>query len=262
MPIVFASITPHPPIIIPSIGKENLELLKQTSAAFDTLRKKLEEKKVDTILIISPHGPIDSKVFRINHLPKYTANFKDFGDFSTQKEWLGDIRIGYQIRKALETNDILQLVSEETLDHGLSVPLIMLTKNLPKTKIIPLYYSGLSHKKHFTFGQSLFKILQKKRNRTAVIASGDLSHCLTKEAPGGFSKKAKKFDNKLIKLLQQKKPEEILGLDENFIEEIGECGLKSILILLGCINKLKHKPKLLSYEAPFGVGYLTMNFEI
>jgi hypothetical protein len=36
----------------------------------------------------------------------------------------------------------------------------------------------------------------------------------------------------------------------------------SILILLGILDEVKHEPQLLSYEYPFGVGYLTMEFKL
>ena len=33
-------------------------------------------------------------------------------------------------------------------------------------------------------------------------------------------------------------------------------------ILLGILEGMKYEPQLLSYESPFGVGYLTMNFKL
>ena len=53
----------------------------------------------------------------------------------------------------------------------------------------------------------------------------------------------------------------ILNLDLDFVEAAGECGLRSILILLGALDGLNWKPEILSYEAPFGVGYLVTNIK-
>lgn len=262
MPIVFSAITPHSPILIPQIGKSNQSRLKATLNSFAKLKKILEDKNPDTILVISPHGLVNKEVFTINLEPKFSANFEEFGDFATKKEWLGNVGLAHQIRESLETKEILRLTSNERLDYGVSVPLFLLTEKLPKVRIIPLYYSGLTLAEHFEFGEVLRKKLQKRKQKIAIIASGDLSHRLSKEAPGGYSPKGKKFDHKLVELVQKNKSAEILKMDEKFIEEAGECGLRSILILLGVLSTIKMEPKLLSYEAPFGVGYLTMNFEM
>ena len=74
--------------------------------------------------------------------------------------------------------------------------------------------------------------------------------------------KGKKFDKKLIEYLTKAKTAEILKMDREFIAEAGECGLKSIMILLGILNNINFLPQLLSYETPFGVGYLVMNFKL
>ncbi len=99
-------------------------------------------------------------------------------------------------------------------------------------------------------------------DKIAIIASADLSHRLSKDAPAGYSSKGKKFDKRLINYLQKNQVQEILNLDHNLISEAGECGLKSIVMLLGIMNGIQHKPQMLSYELPFGVGHLTMNLKL
>ena len=262
MPIVSAAIVPHTPILIPQIGKKNLKKLEATRLAISKLAKNFEAEKIDTILIISPHGLIQDDIFTINMRADYKINFEEFGDFSTTRSWPGHIGLMHKIREALETASPLQLISGEPIDYGTAVPLLLLTENLPKLKIIPLSYSGLPNKDHFLFGSQIKKQLQISNERIAVIASGELSHRLTKEAPAGYSPKGKKFDNKLIGLLRERKNQDIVNLDPELIASAEECGLKSILILLGILNNINYAPRLMSYEAPFGVGCLVMNFQL
>lgn len=262
MAIVFSAITPHPPILIPSIGKENLEALKKTSQAFKTLEENLYTSKAETLLIISPHGIIQSEAFTMNLNPKFTIDFEQFGDLTTKQTLNGDIGLAYKIREHLETRAPLQLISEEKLDHGCGVPIHLLTQHLKDIKILPLYYSGLDYEAHLEFGKLLQRELQVNKNRVAVIASGDLSHRLTKDAPAGYSPKGAKFDKKLLDLIRSKKTNEILNLDFKLIGDAGECGLKSIIILLGILHGIQYEPQILSYEGPFGVGYLTANFKL
>jgi len=262
MPIIFSAITPHPPILIPAIGKENLTRLKATQQAMQKLEQDLYSSQPDTILIISPHGQIQPDAFTMNLNPNFEGNFEMFGDFSTKLHFAGDIGLAYKIRERMETRAPLQLISDLYLDHGCSVPLCLLTQHLPKIKVIPLYYSGLDLAAHFKFGQLLKRELLFNKERVAVIASGDLSHRLTKDAPAGYSARGKKFDQKLIKYLTLNKTKDILKMNHHFIEDAGECGLKSIVILLGILDEINYQPHKLSYEAPFGVGYLVMKFKL
>lgn len=260
MTLVLGAIVPHPPLLIPGIGKNNRDLLKSTIAAYDKIAVKLIEKKVDTILIISPHSMLQPDVFTINLNPILSSDFKDFGDFSTKKSWPADIGLAYKIRESMETSAPLQLAGYENLDHGASVPLTLLSEKLPELKIVSLSNSFLGLQEHFDLGKNFQKIIANDPKNIAIIASGDLSHRLTKDAPAGYSAKGKKFDKKLIALLVNNKVEEIINLDEDLINEAGECGLRSFLILLGILHEINYNPKQLSYEGPFGVGYLIMDF--
>lgn len=260
MSIVFSALTPHPPLLIPAIGKENLALLKSTINAFKELEESLYATQPDTILIISPHGQIESDFFCMNLNPLFTADFEQFGDFSTRFSFTGNIGLAHKIRERLETSAPIKLISVGELDHGSSVPLYLLASHLPKVKILPLYYSGLNLDAHFRLGQLIKKDLLIDNERIAIIASGDLSHRLTKNAPAGYSPKGKKFDQKLIELILKNQTQDILKLNQKTIDDAGECGLKSIVMLEGILDGIKHDPKLLSYEGPFGVGYAVINF--
>lgn len=262
MSIVFSAIVPHPPILIPTIGKENLKQLAATADSYLKLEQNLYASQPETIIIISPHGPAQEKAFSLNSNPEFYGDFKDFGDLTIKLNLRGDIGLAHKIKEEMETLAPLQLTSDARLDHGASIPLYLLTQHLPEIKIIPLYYSGLDLTAHYNIGQMIKNELLSSRTKIAVIASGDLSHRLTKNAPAGYSPKGKKFDKKLIDNLLKKQTNEIIKFDHDFVADAGECGLKSIIILLGIMNGMKYEPRLLSYEAPFGVGYLVMDFEL
>ncbi len=56
MSIKFACIAPHPPLLLPSVSKkEERKKLSDTIDALSFLRKELESKEVDKIIISSPH---------------------------------------------------------------------------------------------------------------------------------------------------------------------------------------------------------------
>lgn len=257
----FAAITPHPPIIIPTIGRENINIVKKTVEAMEKLEKKIRRIKPEIIIIISPHGLIFSDAFCLNLSEKYYGNFEQFGDLTTKMEFSGNLELTHKIREKTETILPVTMVSEPNLDHGTLVPLYFLTKNLKSFSIIPIGYSLLDYQKHLEFGEKLKEEIMLSNKKIAVIASGDLSHRLTFDAPAGYSPQGKIFDKKLIDLLKKRTVKQILNLDPKLVEMAGECGLRSIIILLGILKNLKYQPELLSYEGPFGVGYLVMNFK-
>lgn len=263
MAIVFGAICPHPPLLLPTIGKEQAEKLQQTKQAFKKLEEELYLAKPDTILIISPHGIISPEIFHLNLAEKFYSNLGDFGDFKTKLEKQGDIALASTIKQAAEIEDVpVSTISNQELDHGTVIPLYFLTQHLENTKILPVSYSLLSLEEHYNFGKFLYRELIRNSKRVAIVASGDLSHRLSENSPAGFSALGEKFDTTLKSLLKAKDSVGILNLDPNLICESGECGLRSILILLGIFSELNYNPEILSYEAPFGIGYLVANLSL
>lgn len=264
MPIVFSAITPHPPVLIPEIGKDNLQKIKATEEAMKTLEQDIYAAKPDSIVVISPHGDVLADSFNINLSADYKANFKEFGDFGLELKFKSDYMTIQQIRAADEKNDKAPLVlsSKEELEHGFSVPLYYLTQHLKDIPIVPITYSALGYKEHFSFGQFLHEQFSGSNKRIAVIASGDLSHKLTKDSPAGYSPEGADFDKKFIELIKKKDAHGIMGLDQELIKAAEETVLRSALILMGIIESLNTKTEVLSYEGPFGIGYLVCQFKL
>ena len=258
----FASICPHPPLLIPSIGKNYFAQIKSTLRAMNELGNQIKEKEIDTIIIISPHGPIQMDAMSINSAKYLEGDFAQFDD-DTSMKIENDIDLGVSLKRVADSRDIpAELIGNEvSLDHGIMVPLFFLKKHVPKVKVVAITFSYLDYKKHFEFGEIIYEIIESTEKKVALIASGDLSHRLTPDAPAGYSPSGKKFDELLIDLLEKNKVNEILNLDSSLVEEAGECGLRSIIILLGALSNLEYKFEKLSYEGPFGVGYLVGKFE-
>lgn len=262
MSLVFASITPHSPLFIKEISKDNYRLTKKTIKSFGQMSQSLTQAEPETIIIISPHGIVQNNAFTINLNPEFDLSLQEFGDFTERYQPSGDVMLAHRIKENLETKASLQMVSAKKLDHGISVPLILLASQLPKTKIIPLYYSNLNLEEHFKFGLLLQREIIYSKTRIAVIASGDLSHRLSRSSPAGYSAKAKKFDKRVMDALLDRQGKSLIDIDQETITNATECGLRSIAILMGILDNIKHEPELLSYEHPYGIGYMTMNFKL
>jgi aromatic ring-opening dioxygenase LigB subunit len=196
MSLVFTAITPHPPFLIPTVGKNSPELLEKTKIALKKLEEDLYLAKPDVLMVISPHGHLLSEAFTMNVSSEFTNDFKEFGDLSTRVRFKGDIELSSHIREHSKLRQQLPLVllSEEVLDHGTVIPLLYLTQHLSQIRILPIGFCGLDWKTHVDFGYFLKEEIMKSTQRVAVIASGDLSHALDKTAPAGFNPQGQIFD--------------------------------------------------------------------
>jgi len=213
--IIFACISPHPPIILPSVGSpEDRAQVRNTILALEKLGKKLKEKNPEKIIISAPHPDWGFNV------PLYFLARRSLGEGGLAKDFKGEI---------------------ETILIGLESPQFY-------------FEEGNKFYQKIDIGQTSAKI--------ALIASGDMSHCLKEEGPYGFQPDGPKFDKDFIEALKKKDVEKILKLDDLY-PEAGECGLRSFCFLLGILEAsgLDWQPEILSYEGPFGVGYLVANFK-
>lgn len=179
-----------------------------------------------------------------------------------------------QIKKTLKALELLKkrfkeknpskiIISAPHLNWGFEVPLYFLAQNF-REKIETFFIGIDSPIFYFKQGQELYKSnIKNQKDPIALISSGDLSHRLKEEGPYGFHSEGPKFDQKLIESLKKKDLETIFKLDELY-PQAGECGLRSFCFLLGILeaSKIKWNPEILSYEGPFGVGYLVVNFKL
>jgi AmmeMemoRadiSam system protein B len=198
---------------------------------------------------------------------KFSGDFSDFDAPAVGLNFKGDVDLAANILKEADTNNILALPQMHTtdtynLDHGALVPLYYLTREIgTKSEIVSIGYSFQTRAEHFSFGQIIQKVAEKTSQRIAIIASGDLSHkhlnnqCGDRETP-------KNFDNLIKNGIENNDFEKIIYADEELQEIAGECGYRSLLILLGSIDGLRVHPEVLSYEHPFGVGYLVADFGV
>lgn len=255
--IVFAAIMPHPPESIPGIGeKGNSKTIKKTLRAFDQLRAGLEKADPDVVIVISPHAHLEQYFFVINSAGKLAGSFEQFGVKKTYT-FNNDLQIINDLFSACFIEELPAERRKNPLDYGALVPLYHLVKKI-KPKIVHLSFSFMNYDFHYRYGQILQKIIDDNTaKRVAIIASGDLSHKLSPKSPVGFSPKAEEFDKLMLRYLKENDIKSIMKFKEQFVTEVAECGIRSFMILFGALHGKKYKFRLLSYESPMGIGYLT-----
>ncbi len=261
--LVFSAFTPHSPLLLPAIGKDHTKKCKATIAGMKKLAKKLVDSKPEVIIFLSAHPAQKDEVFSVNLSSPYHIDLKEYGDFSTERTYMPDsLFIDRLQRHARKEGINVKLDTHFGLNHGVAVPLMLLTQKLPPFRIVPISYSSRSPKDHVTFGRMIKEILMMCGQRTAIIASGDLAHTLSSDAPGGFKEEGAQFDATIKDAIEHCSTSKLLSLDPGLVEAAQECAYRPLLMLFGIIERVCVRPEIHSYEAPFGVGYLVAEFHV
>ena len=61
--VVFAGIAPHPPIMVPEVGREAIAEVRGSIEAMQELTERIIESGAETVVLISPHAPLDTRAF-------------------------------------------------------------------------------------------------------------------------------------------------------------------------------------------------------
>ncbi|MBU0687458.1 MAG: AmmeMemoRadiSam system protein B [Candidatus Margulisbacteria bacterium] len=263
MGIVFGAIAPHPPILVPQIGGARLSDAAKSKAALERLAKDLKQKNADTIIIFTPHGLVSQVSFPVYVSHVFEGNFLNFGCPKPVYTFKGDPELALQIVKACQNADItVSQIPETLLDHGVLVPLHYPYVAGVNKPIVPIAIAFRPLKELYEFGKLLAKVCDDSGKKIAIIASADMSHRLTKDAPAGFHPRGKEFDEKLVELVKNNDVEGILNFNPQLADAAGQDALWSIAMLLGALDGKNAKADVLSYEGPYGVGYMVAEYEV
>lgn len=264
MGVTAGYLMPHPPIMVEEVGGSETQRICATVEAAHKVGKEIGELEPDTVVIISPHGPIFQDALCVYDYP-LKGDLSSFGapqvrqDFEPDEELREEIlassrREGLPVVPTSKV-PIRKYGLKQELDHGVTVPMYFVRKYASGFKLLPLSFGLLPYKDLYRFGRLIHEAAKAQNKRVAVIASGDLSHHLTPDAPAGYNPKGTIFDETLMEILAEFDLKKLYSLDSGLIDAAGECGLRSIWIMAGALDSLSVKPEVLSYEGPFGVGY-------
>ena len=243
--------------MVPEVGRESASDVTDSIEAMAELARRVIDSGAETIVVISPHAPLEADVFVAYEGPELFGDFSRFNAPETSFAARVDDELLSAIKHAAASRNYdVAMLAEQDLDHGIAVPLYFLFRNGWEGKVVTLGYSFLSNNDHVRFGACIREAADQLGRRVAFIASGDLSHRLKPSAPAGYNPDAHYFDEEVVAALRANSPQRIAQIDHNLRRLAGECGYRSMLVAIGATSELALSCEVLSYEAPFGVGYL------
>ena len=265
MPITGACMVPHPPIILPEVGRGEEKKISKTTESFQRVAEFVKELAPETIIISTPHSVMYRDYFHISQGDGARGDMVLFRapevrfDVQYDRELVGKIcdladKAGFPAGCEGER--------EKELDHGVMVPLYFINKEYRDYKLVRIGLSGLSLEDHFKMGELIKKATDETGRRVFYVASGDLSHKMKKEGPYGFDPAGPVYDERIMDVMGSGDFEKLKDFDLSFLEPAAECEHRSFCMMAGALKGSEVAPERLSHEDVFGVGYGVCKYEV
>lgn len=260
MTLKLAAIIPHAPVLLETF--EDKKLARKTVESFKQLKHSADLIRVEVIVFITPHGLSLADAAILNTAPDYRGDLEQFGDLTHRFKIKGTPELAQRFSEEAPRHLSLQQSTKESLDYGVTIPLIFLGELSPKKWLI-LHPPHNDLKISFELGHHLRDFCDKDNKQMAIFASVDLSARHSSDAPAGFSPKAKLFDKKIQEIVLKQKFSDILKIDQSLVDEAGSCGLAALAAFCGALEGLCDLEQIFSrYEIMESTGLLTHAFAV
>lgn len=267
MSILGAVAVPHPPIILPEVGKGEEIKISATIDAYNQISRRIVDLNPQTIIITSPHSVMYADYFHISPGNSAKGNMAQFRAPQVAISINYDTVFTKKLTENANSSNIAAGTLGErnpNLDHGTFIPLYFLKKaglDFDRVKFVRIGLSGVSNAIHYRFGQAIAKTADDLGKNVFFIASGDLSHKLKGSHYGTVAEGAQ-FDSEIMENLGGADFFKLLTMDNAMCNRAAECGLRSFWIMAGALDKKAVRAEKLSYEGTFGVGYGIIYFNV
>ena len=258
MSILAAYMVPHPPMIVPAVGRGSEKQITETIRAYEEVAADIERLKPETIIITSPHSVLYADYFHISPGKGATG---DFGAFRAPEV---SFRETYDTELTEKISDLARETAfpagtmgerDRHLDHGTMVPLFFVEQKYRDFRLVRIGLSGLPLTDHYAFGQIIRRAVEETGRRAVLIASGDLSHKLQTYGPYGFAPEGPEYDRRIMDVCSRAAFGELLDFEESFCDKAAECGHRSFVIMAGALDGRAVEARQLSHQDVTGVGY-------
>lgn len=257
MSISCAVLMCHAPIVIPAIAAQQAPLCSATTEAMRRTARALVAHEPALIVLVSPHAPRRPKSIGLTFDETLHGDFSRFGHAQVALRLRGAPDEAERIaQKAYAQHVPTHTLAGRALDHGSLVPLFFVHEAGYRGRVIvaSLPYPGTELES--AFGQALHDAAQDSQQRWAILASGDMSHRLTRDAPAGFEPRAQEFDKGFARALRLGDLRRAVTTDPDLQELAAEDVVQSTTVAAAAVQFEAHGTQVFAYEAPFGVGYL------
>lgn len=264
MGIVGGIMVPHPPLIIPDVGKGGEKVVEDTIRAYEKAADFVAALRPETIVLSSPHSVMYSDYIHISPGDSAGGDMRQFGAPKTGMLVDYDVSLRNRIEELCNEFSFPAGTEGERnpeLDHGTMVPLYFILQKYKDFKLIRTGISGVSLADHYHFGMLISRAADDLNKRVVYVGSGDLSHKLQESGPYGFDAKGPEYDEKIMKVMGSGDFASLLEFDPHLLDKAAECGHRSFCIMAGAFDRKTLKIEALCHQDVTGVGYGVCTYE-
>lgn len=265
MPMLGAVLTPHPPVLLPEVGRGREKEITATDRAMRAAAEQVAGWKPDVLIVASPHTILYGDYFHIAPGKAAVGDMSAFGAPQVRMQITYDVSLRDEIVRRAQQAELKAGTlgqRDPELDHGVLIPLYFLRKAGVTCPIVRMGLSGFSPLTHYRLGKCVAEAVESLGRRAVFVASGDLSHKLKADGPYGFAPEGPKFDEAVTQAMASGDFLQFLTMSPALCERAAECGLRAFQIMAGALDGLAVAPQLLSHEGTFGVGYAVALFPV
>lgn len=250
---------PHAPILVPAVGGERSGLVAASCRAMRLVAKRLMSHRPEAVVLISPHSPrrsLQPHAFGLWAEDPLQGSFAQLDVPEVEASLPLDQPLAQAIAAEMHACGLeTWAIRHGPLDHGALVPLWFLSEAgwSGPTVVLGLSYAGDGGLA--ALGEAITDAARAVPRRLAIVASGDMSHRLTTDAPCGFHPQAHQFDETFIQMVRAGEYRKIGNIAPDLRELAAEDAVDSTLIAASAVNWQTNGHQVLNYEGPFGVGY-------
>jgi len=270
MTLVFTCIAPHGSEIIPQLAGDKLKAFGKTRQGMLKMAQIMKEQKVNTIIIATPHN------LRLReNIGIIMTEFTE-GSLETEE---GSVKIRFQCNRPL-AEDIYTKARKRGLpvvavnygtsegptscmpmDWGTLIPLWFFGTTTAKTQVVVVTPSReIPLKELVEFGGVIAQTAEKSAARIAFVASADQAHAHDPKGPYGFSSAAANFDRLVVEAVEENELDALLSLEQKLVEDAKPDSIWQMAVLIGVLEEVPMKAKLISYQAPTYYGMLCATY--
>lgn len=248
----------HAPIVIPAIGGTRGAECCASTEAMGEVARIATGCGAETLIILSPHLPRHPTAFGVVTTPSVQGDFGAFGRPELECRLPADAAAGAAVTRAAERAGLeIAPTTVKGLDHGALVPLWFLREAGFKGRVVVFGFPWHTNTEaNRAFGRALREAMANLERPWALVASGDMSHALRPGAPSGFHPRAQDFDQAVVEAVGRGDWDALDALPADLRRVAAEDALDSLQCAAGALESEDTAPRVLSYEGPFGVGYL------
>ena len=258
MGIIAGFMVPHPPMIVPDIGRGSEAQVADTTAAYERAADEIASLAPETIIITSPHSIMYADYFHISPGKSARGSFAGFRAPGVRFNEEYDTELVKEICRLADKEDFpagTMGERDKDLDHGTMVPLWFIRNKYKGGKIVRIGLSGLPLIDHYRLGMIIREAVESTGRRTVLVASGDLSHKLQDYGPYGYTPEGPEYDERIMDVMGRAAFGELLDFDSTFCDKAAECGHRSFVIMGGAFDGTAVRAEKLSHQDVTGVGY-------